>query len=166
MSHAIISDSSSLIMVARLKRLDLLTNLFQHIHIPQRVAEEITAKEDAVARLVLNHPDFSILVSSNLVSSNHTLLTLLDGTLDYGEAEALTLAQEKQLLLLIDEKKGRQIAKNMGLKIIGLLGVLLLNYRRGHLLQADVMGLLAQIKRMDFRLSAKLESDFLQQLQR
>ena len=79
MSHAIISDSSSLIMVARLKRLDLLTNLFQHIHIPQRVAEEITAKEDAVARLVLNHPDFSI-----LVSSNHTLLTLLDGTLDYG----------------------------------------------------------------------------------
>lgn len=161
MSHAIISDSSSLIMVARLERLDLLTNLFQHIHIPQRVAEEITAKEDAVARLVLNHPDFSI-----LVSSNHTLLTLLDGTLDYGEAEALTLAQEKQLLLLIDEKKGRQIAKNMGLKIIGLLGVLLLNFRRGHLPHTEVLDLLAQIKRMDFRLSAKLESDFLQQLQR
>lgn len=143
MSHAIISDSSSLIMVARLERLDLLTNLFQHIHIP------------------VTFPDFSILTSTNL-----TLLTLLDGTLDYGEAEALTLAQEKQLLLLIDEKKGRQIAKNMGLKIIGLLGVLLLNYRRGHLSQTEIMALLAQIKRMDFRLSAKLEKDFLQQLQR
>lgn len=161
MSHAIISDSSSLIMAARLGRLDLLTNLFQHIHVPQRVAEEITAKEDAVARLVLNHPAFSV-----VASTNHTLLALLDGTLDYGEAEALALAQEKQLLLLIDEKKGRKIAKNMGLKIIGLLGILLLNHRRGHIPQAGALDLLAQIKQMDFRLSAKLEHDFLQQLQR
>jgi predicted nucleic acid-binding protein len=161
MSHAIISDSSSLIMVARLERLDLLTNLFQQIYIPQRVAEEITAKEDSVAREVLSHPAFAV-----VTSTDHSLLTLLDGTLDYGEAEALTLAQEKQLLLLIDEKKGRKIAKNMGLKIIGLLGVLLLNQRRGHIPQTEALDLLEQIKRMDFRLSAKLESDFLQQLQR
>jgi predicted nucleic acid-binding protein len=59
MSHAIISDSSSLIMAARLGRLDLLTNLFQQIHVPQRVTQEITAKEDAVARLVLNNPAFA-----------------------------------------------------------------------------------------------------------
>jgi uncharacterized protein len=161
MSQAIISDSSSLIMVTKLERLDLLLNLFAHIYIPQRVAEEITAKESNVARAVLNHPAFSV-----IASTDHDLLALLDGTLDYGEAEALALAQEKQLLLLIDEKKGRKIAKNMGLKIIGLLGVLLLNQRRGHIPATEVLDLLAQIKRMDFRLSAKLESDFLQQLQR
>ena len=161
MSQAIISDSSSLIMVTKLERLDLLTNLFPQIYIPQRVAEEITVKEDRVAHAVLNHPAFTV-----IASTDHHLLTLLDGTLDYGEAEALTLAQEKQLLLLIDEKKGRKIAKNMGLKIIGLLGVLLLNQRRGHIPTTEVLDLLAQIKRMNFRLSAKLESDFLQQLQR
>jgi predicted nucleic acid-binding protein len=161
MSHAIISDSSSLIMAARLGRLDLLTNLFQQIHVPQRVTQEITAKEDAVARLVLNDPSFMV-----VASTNHSLLTLLDGTLDYGEAEAVALAQEKQWLLLIDEKKGRKIAKNMGLKIIGLLGVLLLNHRRGHIPQTEALDLLAQLKRMGFRLSVTLENDFLLQLQR
>lgn len=86
--------------------------------------------------------------------------------LDYGEAEALTLAQEKQLLLLIDEKKARQIAKNMGLKIVGLLGVLLLNHKRGYLSETEVLKLLAQLKQMDFRLSTRLENDFIKQLQR
>lgn len=161
MNQAIISDSSSLIMVARLERLDLLTQLFEHIHIPQRVAQEIAAKEDCVARLLLSHPNFSV-----MASSNPTLLILLDGVLDYGEAEALTLAQEKQLLLLIDEKKARQIAKNMGLKIVGLLGVLLLNHRRGYLSETEVLKLLAQLKQMDFRLSTRLENDFIKQLQR
>ena len=161
MSQAIISDSSSLFMIARLGKLELLTCLFQHIYIPKRVVEEITAKEDGVARLILNHPCFS-----GMASSNPTLLTLLDGVLDYGEAEALTLAQEQQLLLLIDEKKARKIAKNMGLKIIGLLGVLLLNHRRGYLSKEAVLTVLAQLKQMDFRLSTKLENDFLQQLQR
>lgn len=33
---------------------------------------------------------------------------------------------ELNLILLIDEKKGRNIAKNMGLEIIGLLGILIL----------------------------------------
>lgn len=161
MSQAIISDSSSLIMAARLGRLDLLNNLFQQIHVPQRVRQEIMAKEDAAIHLLLENPTFTV-----VATTNHSLLALLDGTLDYGEAEAVALAQEKQWLLLIDEKKGRKIAKNMGLKIIGLLGVLLLNYRRGHILKTEAIDLLAQLKQMGFRLSVTLENDFLLQLQR
>ncbi|WGZ95502.1 MAG: DUF3368 domain-containing protein [Candidatus Thiothrix putei] len=64
------------------------------------------------------------------------------------------------------DKSYSDIAKNMRLKIIGLLGVLLLNQRRGHIPTTEVLDLVAQIKRMNFRLSAQLESDFLQQLQR
>ena len=84
MSQAIISDSSSLIMAARLGRLDLLTNLFQQIHVPQRVRQEIMAKEDAAIHLLLENPTFTV-----VATTNHSLLALLDGTLDYGEAEAV-----------------------------------------------------------------------------
>ena len=63
-------------------------------------------------------------------------------------------------------KEVQQIAKNMGLKIVGLLGVLLLNHRRGYLSETEVLKLLAQLKQMDFRLSTRLENDFIKQLQR
>jgi hypothetical protein len=47
--------------------------------------------------------------------------------LDSGEQEAITLALELQAdALLIDELKGRKAAKQHGLKIVGVLGVLFL----------------------------------------
>jgi len=46
--------------------------------------------------------------------------------LDSGEASAIALCLEKQdCLILIDEKKGRSKAKELGLKIMGTLGVLI-----------------------------------------
>ncbi|MEP6512977.1 MAG: DUF3368 domain-containing protein [Parafilimonas sp.] len=51
------------------------------------------------------------------------LSTLLQ-KLDLGEAEAVLLAKELKVdLLLMDESKGRKIAKEENLKTIGLLGV-------------------------------------------
>jgi uncharacterized protein len=54
------------------------------------------------------------------------LVALLRSDLDEGEAEAVALAHEiKADLLLIDEQAGRRHAARLGLKFIGLLGVLL-----------------------------------------
>ena len=52
--------------------------------------------------------------------------------LDLGEAEAIVLAKMLNAdWLLIDEVKGRDIAKKSGLRPIGLLGVLLLAKKEG-----------------------------------
>lgn len=46
--------------------------------------------------------------------------------LDPGESEAIALSVEtKAELLLIDERKGRDVARQMGVDSIGLLGVLI-----------------------------------------
>ena len=65
---------------------------------------------------------------------------------DIGEAEAIELALELHAdRLLIDERKGRQLASKEGIPVIGLLGVVLLSKRR-NLIPSDRI-LLDQIER-------------------
>ncbi|HUY00001.1 MAG TPA: DUF3368 domain-containing protein [Candidatus Deferrimicrobium sp.] len=50
---------------------------------------------------------------------------MLINLLDEGEAETITLANEMKAPILLDEKKGRKIAKSLNLKIQGTLGILI-----------------------------------------
>ena len=52
--------------------------------------------------------------------------------LDQGEAEVLALAEERDArLVIIDERKGRNYARHMGIPLTGTLGVLLLAKEQG-----------------------------------
>ncbi|HEV2987289.1 MAG TPA: DUF3368 domain-containing protein [Candidatus Angelobacter sp.] len=58
--------------------------------------------------------------------SNSRLLAVLNSRLDLGEAEAIVLAIDvKADIVLIDEQEGRQFAAQAGLKVTGVLGILL-----------------------------------------
>jgi predicted nucleic acid-binding protein len=60
------------------------------------------------------------------------MVASLGASLDPGESEAIVVASEIHAdLLLIDEASGREIARRMGIRLTGLLGVLLEAKRRG-----------------------------------
>ena len=66
--------------------------------------------------------------------SNKALVNMLLDFLDEGEANAIALAREINAdLVLLDEKEARRIARRLGLKILGTLGILILAKRKGHL---------------------------------
>jgi len=137
----IVSDSTTLIILFDLKRLELLSNVFEHIIIPQAVYDEITVKKPIE------------LTSFILVKqvANTELLETLSSLLDKGESEAIALALELKKPLIMDEKKGRKIALHQGIKIIGLLGVVYLNIKKGYLTQAEAKDFLDDVLEHGYR---------------
>jgi predicted nucleic acid-binding protein len=108
--------------LAAVGRLDLLESLYGHILIPQAVFHE-------VAVLGAGKPG-SLEVSAHewietVAVADRALVTRLTATVDAGEAEAIACALERSAdLLLIDEKRGRSEAAALGVRRIGILGVL------------------------------------------
>jgi predicted nucleic acid-binding protein len=118
----IVSNSSPLIALARIQRLDLVPAVLQTILIPPAVAREI-------------EPSIPVLpgwISVKVPSSQRPVLTSR-GRLGDGEREAIALAIDVSAdAVLIDERAGRRAAEEAGLKVIGTLGLLLEAKRAGH----------------------------------
>lgn len=150
----IVSDSTTLIVLFDLDRTDLLSNLFSSIIIPASVYKEISTKN------VLVMPSFMSIVDVQ----NSELLESLKMILDDGESEAIALAVETKSKLIIDEKKGRKIAINQGLEIIGLLGIVYLNVKREFLVKQQAIKLLDDIQEHGYRINKRIIDDMLEML--
>lgn len=118
MKTLVVTDTSPLIALERLGRLDLLPALY-----------DVLAPE-AVAREFGSYPNWLRVVRISNRARRDALLSVLD----LGEAEAITLAEEiARCSLLIDEARGRRVAQRLGLDVVGTLGVLVRAKRAGQL---------------------------------
>jgi len=82
------------------------------------------------------------------------LVTVLKTIVDEGEAEAITLALERGNILIIDDLKGRKMARRLNLKIIGTLGLLKAMKLRGII--REVKPFIERLKEKGFYLSNDL----------
>jgi len=92
------------------------------------------------------------------------LLETLKLVLDLGESEAIALALELESKLIIDEKKGRKIAMKQGLEIIGLLGIVYLNIKKGFLEKDEAKAFLDEAINHGYRINQKLINDMLKRV--
>jgi len=156
----VISDTTALIILAKTNHLNLLTNLIDKVYVPKAVMEEIRYKNDMV-KVLIENSDF---IEIQEISNQKIWDDIKKTNLDLGETEAITLALELDLRLIIDEKTGRKIAKEKGVKIIGLLGILEANFRLNLISYRELLYILDDFKRANYRLSSKLEKEFLESL--
>jgi uncharacterized protein len=150
----IASDSTTLIILLDLDRFNFLSKLFSKVYIPQAVYDEITYKNNFIL------PAFMEVVQ---VQKNELLEELLL-LLDQGESEAIVLAKQRQLPLIIDEKKGRKIATNLNIEIIGLLGIIFLNIKKGNIQKKEADQFLQKALKHGYRISQKLIQEMISQI--
>ncbi len=142
----VVSDSTTLIVLANSQRFDLLSNLFSCVYVPKAVWQEINIKAG------LHFPEWIQVVD---VAPDDSLPLLLH-LLDQGESEAILLAKQRQLPLIIDEKKGRKIALQMKIDILGLLGVVLANIKRQHISEIEAHDFIALVRQAGYRIAQPL----------
>ncbi|MBC7225836.1 MAG: DUF3368 domain-containing protein [Thermoflexales bacterium] len=125
----IVSNASLLINLARIGHLDLLQAVYNELVIPEAVWEEVVvAGAGQLGAEQVRQADW---IRVRPVTNRH-LVNALRQDLDAGEAEAITLAAELGAdLLLMDERLGRETARHLGLRCMGLIGVLVEAKHRG-----------------------------------
>ncbi len=142
----VVSDSSPLIALSSVDRLDLMQHLFDTVIIPVSVRDEVMG---TAAKVTVELPPF-IRVEPIAAEMPVRFLKL---NLHAGESEAIALALERGIQgIILDDKQAREIADELGLKVIGTLGLLILAKRKGFL--SEVRPIIAQIiERVHFRLT-------------
>jgi len=158
--NIVISDTTALIILAKSDLLFLLSNLFQKIYIPQTVYDELMFKDDIVKYRINKFDTISVKPVSDL----KTLERIKRLNIDKGEIEAISLAIELDLMLIIDERKGRKIALNQGLKIVGILGILIENYKQEFISFEEAKIYFLLFKEQGLRVNDELEKVFFERL--
>ena len=119
----VVADTSVLLNLCRVEQAELLPALFREVVIPPEVASEF-------ARLAGQTPRFAGLTLPPWLRQQSTsvipAIVRSAAGLDAGEVAALALAVEVHAdAILVDERRGHEVALQLGLRAIGVLGILL-----------------------------------------
>jgi predicted nucleic acid-binding protein len=149
----IISDATILITLINIDEFRVLKLFINSIIIPHEVYDEVSQKPSAKKYLDDEVSKGFITVESY---ENDSLFREINYILDAGESASITLAIEKKLPLIIDERKGRKFAQKQGVEIIGLVGILRFLYVESRLRREEVLVIIEKLNGSDFRVSSKL----------
>jgi predicted nucleic acid-binding protein len=125
----VISDTSPLTNLAAIGRFELLKSLYGELYIADAVYQELNAQ----AR---SWPGWDEVMAARWIHrqtvQNHLLVLALRQDLDAGESESIVLALELNAeIILMDERDGRHKAQGLGLKTVGVVGILLAAKAKG-----------------------------------
>jgi predicted nucleic acid-binding protein len=155
----VVSDTTPVISLLKLGRLDLLQTLYNEVVIPEAVYHELVdnpafPEESAAVRCC------PFLRRESVRNAFAVRVLETEMALDRGESEALVLCDDLQAdLLLVDERKARSVAKQLGMQIVGTLGLLVEAKRLG--LVPKLRPLLETLREHNIRISNALMEELL-----
>ena len=152
----VVSDTTPIISLMKTGQLELLQKLFGVVYIPKAVYQELTENETFLEEVRIVQECEFLYVEEVGNEKSVTILRKFTG-LDVGESEAIILADEKHSdVLLMDEHKGRQVAKKIGITITGTIGILTQAFDEGILAKEDVEECIERLAESGIRISERL----------
>jgi predicted nucleic acid-binding protein len=148
----VVCDSTVLIGLAKIGKLDLLKQIYEEVYIPEAVYTEVVSrgKGKPGVREIAN----ALWIKKEPVKERRTV-DLLIPEMGYGKAEVLVLGKELNAdWLLVDDERARASAVSAGFNIIGLAGILLLAKQLK--LISSIKPLFDELRNKNFRISDKI----------
>jgi uncharacterized protein len=156
MPEQVISNTSPLFYLHRLRQLDLLQKLYTRLLVPEAVVDELQAGRDQGEDVPAVTGYDWIEVRAVRMPAVVTLITDLGA----GEAQVLALALEVPgSMVLLDDRLARAVARMRNIPLTGTAGVLLKAKQEGHI--SAVAPLLDRLLQLDFRLSNAVKASIL-----
>ena len=165
----ILSNSSPLIYLSKISKLEFLKILFHEISIPKEVYEEVVVKgkkekffdalkiEEAIKKGWLKIKEAEI----------EEQIKKFDTEIDLGEIALINLAKKlAPSLILIDDASARAIAEGMGFNVKGTLYVLLTAYKKKLISKNETKELINNLIFSGFRISQELYIKLLSDLEK
>lgn len=147
----VLIDSSTLIALAKIGKLNTLRKVFKTVHITTKIQEEI-----------LNHeyPETDVFRAAinewiKVLSYEGDAKSLRKYGLDQGET-SLFLAARPDDRFVLDESNARRFAESKGCKFTGLVGLIVAAAKSRKITKEDALEILNKLVKGDFRMSAEI----------
>ena len=160
----VVSDTTPLISLLKVEHLSLIKDLFGQILIPGAVFDELVSNprfsEEAQKIMEADY-----IIRTEIEDRSHVDLLHRATGLDLGESESIWLCDSRKAdLLLMDEAKGRQIAKQMGLSVMGTIGMLMVSAQEGLLTKSEIEICITTLRQNGRHISESLYQQLLDRL--
>lgn len=145
MPKIIIADTSCLVLLEKIDKLNILHKFFGTVFVADTVADEFGSElpEWIQKKEIEDKKYFRILKTS----------------VDSGEASAIALAVQLNGKLILDDIKARRLASDLSIGFAGTLGILVEAKKSGYI--SSLENILLRIKKTNFYMSAELEEKLL-----
>lgn len=151
----VLVDASTLIALARAGRLGTLRAVVRRCAITPQVRDELRAREDETTHAL----EGALEVWIDLVSPREVPARFARVGLGVGEASLIASAKPGDVLVL-DDRQARALAQSLGLRFVGLVGLLLEGVETGRLSPADARDTLDGVERAGFWISPDVKRLF------
>ncbi len=169
--RAAVSDSTPLIYLAKIGRLDIIRDVFQKIYVPEAVIDEAVTQGKA-----LNMSDASIIekavgtwiIKERVEPEVDAEYSFLDNNtrLGNGEKEALKLCKQLDAAYFIaDDREARRVSSILNIKPIGTCGTVVQAYRQGSITKKEALRVIDDLVKVGFRISSTLYRKILDELE-
>ena len=150
MSRMVVIDASPLIGLAMVDGLKWLPDIFGTVFLPETVKQEVLPGKAARGEVAIAHA----INAGWLTVWPETIEPRLDIDLDAGETDCINLglSHADKVLLIMDERAGRAVAKEKGLHVIGTAAIIGQAKKQG--LIASARETFEVLHASDFRISA------------